>query len=492
MNKWLIIGIVAVVVIALVMLREGGPDLEFTTSSPEAHALYEEGNLALFALQWDKAQRSLEKAVELDPDFAMARAALAVAYNAWGHADEGAFQALIADSLALQLPDENERLLVQARVAGFRDNPIAREDSLVNELTERIPDNLLVLVMRATIAERNGDRGQAESLWRRVLEVNPNFAHAYNTLGYAAAYRGSYDEAIDLLQKYTYLVPDLANPHDSLGEIFTYVGRYPEAEEEFRKALALQSDFYPSLVGLATVFIAEGRVAKGLQIMEKTGRLLQGSDVEQRFLFLASRLYQSYWMPEPLRDISLRFIELYPDDHYATSLRFFVAVIDGNLELAQALSDSIMAYRRQEVYPRLTEPAKMVYESVAYRHAALLAYYAEDLDAAATAWKTALTLGAPLAPHELMAIRTAYCRVLAVLGRYQEALDQASEILRTNPQVIKALLVKTESLLALNKLEKAQEGLIRLEEALKRADPDFPAVARAAELRQEIRTRLDS
>jgi tetratricopeptide (TPR) repeat protein len=491
-KRWLILGFVAVVLATAVIVLQGGPELEYTTNSSNAHALYDEGNLALFAFQWDKAQRSLEKAVELDPDFAMARAALALAYNAWGHADEGAFQALIADSLALQLPDEQERLLVQARVATFHPNPIARQDSLVKLLTEQIPDNLLVLVLRATTAERNGDRVQAEALWRRVLEFNPNFAHAYNTLGYSAAYRGSYDEAVDLLLKYTFLVPDLANPHDSLGEIYTYVGRYADAEQEFRKALALQSDFYPSLVGLATVFLAEGRVDKGLKIMEKTGRLLQGSDIEQRFLFLATRMYQNFWMPEQMNEAASRYIELYPDDNYTSFLRIFVSAANGNLELARAISDSVMTYRRQEIYPRLTEAAKMVYESTGYRFEGLFAYYENDLDAAVTAWQTALTLGSPLAPHELLPIRTAYTRTLSALGQDQEALQQAREILQTNPVVIPALVVQTEALLALNEVEEAHESLLRLEATLVKADPDFPPVARAAELRQEIRRRLDS
>jgi tetratricopeptide (TPR) repeat protein len=491
-KKWLSLGFVAVVLVAAILLLQGGPELEYTTSSSEAHALYDEGNMALFALQWDKAQRSLEKAVQLDPDFAMARAALANAYRAWGHAEEGAFQALVADSLAMLLPDENERLLVQARVAAFHPDPIARQDSLVQLLTEKIPDNLLVLVLRATTAERNGDRGQAETLWQRVLEFNPNFAHAYNTLGYAAAYRGSYDEAIDLLRKYIFLVPDLANPHDSLGEIYTFVGRYEEAEEQFRQALALQSDFYPSLVGLATVFIAEGRVEKGLQIMEKTGRLLQGSDVEQRFLFLATRMYQNFLMPEQMKEVASRYIELYPEDEFSTFLRIYVSAVDGNLELARAMTDSVMAYRRQEVYPRLTEGARMVYESVSYRFEGLFARYENDLDATVTAWQTALTLGEPLAPHELLPIRTHYTRALSALGQYQKALQQAREILRTNPRVIPALVVQTEALLALDEVQSAQESLLLLEAALVKADPDYPPVARAAELRQEISQRLDS
>ncbi len=492
MKKWIVVVVLAVALIAIGLFERGEPDLEYTTTSAEAHTLYEEGNMAIFALQWNKAQRSLEKAVELDPEFAMARAALATAYTFWGHPEQGRFQADVADSLARLLPDENERLLVQARVAAILDDDVARQDSLVAVLQERIPDNVMVLVMQAMIAERNGDRGQAEALWQRVLEVNPNFAHAYNTLGYAAAYRGSYDEAIDLLQKYTYLAPDLANPHDSLAEVLTYVGRYEEAEQEFRMALALQSDFFPSLVGLARIFLAQGRVQKGMQIMEKTGNLLRGSEVELRFLFLATRMYLDFWMPAEFEKVAKRFIELYPEESYTGSLRVLVATIRGDLSTARSLADSVMAARRQEVYPRLTEPAKMVYESLAYRFQALFAHYANDLEAAAAAWEKALTLAAPLAPHEVLYMRVFYARTLAELGRNLDALEQAQTILQTNSRVIAALEVRAKALLALNELPKAQDALQALEMAVAKADPDFPAALAAVQLREEISHRLGS
>ncbi len=486
MKRWAVIVVLALVLIAVGLVQQGHRDLEYTTTSPEAHALLEEGDMALFAFQWDKAMQSLERAVELDPDFAMARAALAYTYAAWGHPEEAEEEAALADSLAELLDDEDERMLVQLRLTRFHENRSARAESLLAILTEHKPDNLMVMAAQAGMAEGRGDRGEAEQLWRRVLEVNPNFAHAYNYLGYAAANRGSYDEAVDLLQKYTYLAPGLANPHDSLGEVLTYVGRYEEAEQEFRRALELQPDFYASLVNLARVYIARGQVAKGQEIMAMTGEQLADSEVYMRYLYLASRTYADFWMLEELDKTAARFIELYPDDHFAANMRIFKFTHDGNVKKARAIADSLAAYRRKEVYPRLNEYAQSVMESFRYRYEALFAHYAEQPAEEAAAWAISLEKAIFLAPHELISYRKPYALSLVALQRDQEALHQAREILQSNPRVIPALVVQAETLVALQKYEKASKAVDMLQKALERADPDYPAVARAASLRQEL------
>ena len=61
--------------------------------------------------------------------------------------------------------------------------------------------------------------------------MNPNYATAYNTLGYASAARGDYAKAEDYLKRYRYLAPNQANPFDSLGELYAFTGRYDEAED---------------------------------------------------------------------------------------------------------------------------------------------------------------------------------------------------------------------------------------------------------------------
>jgi tetratricopeptide (TPR) repeat protein len=284
----------------------------------------------------------------------------------------------------------------------------------------------------------------------------------------------------------------VANAHDSLGEIYTFTGRYEEAEQEFRAALELQSDFYASLVNLARIYIAQGRVEKGLKIMHKTGELLEGSDVELRFLYMATQTFITHWMPEELERVATRFIQLYPDEGYAATLRIFLTTFDGELDKAKALTDSLVTSWRTERFPRLTDPAKSVYESFADRFAAMIAHYEGRPEAAAAAWEEAVAHAAPLAPHELISYRVPYAMTLAALGRNLDALAQAQEVLQTNPRVVMALVIQAQSLLALNEIEKAAKALKVLDKALAVADPDYPPVALAKELEKELNSRSGS
>ncbi len=99
--------------------------------------------------------------------------------------------------------------------------------------------------------------------------MNPNYAIAYNTLGYAAAARGDFAKAEDYLKRYRYLAPDQANPLDSLGELYALVGRYDEAEDVLKKALAVKGDFFPAYGHLGTVEIGRGNPAKAAEYFIK-------------------------------------------------------------------------------------------------------------------------------------------------------------------------------------------------------------------------------
>ena len=74
MKRWLWFGLVAVVVIVtgvtLVALPRGQ---EWTTSSPEALAEFEAGKRAEMKLYHMEAAQHFERAVELDPDFVIAK-----------------------------------------------------------------------------------------------------------------------------------------------------------------------------------------------------------------------------------------------------------------------------------------------------------------------------------------------------------------------------------------------------------------------------------
>lgn len=245
MKRSLWLGLVAVAVVAAavsIIALPKGP--EWTTSSPEALAEFELALQAKMKLYQVDAMAHLEKAVELDPDFVMARLMLAdyVRYTDRTKADELAAKVLEADVDSLR---PRERFYVE-RLRAMREKRTEDADRLLAEYRERYPDDPYLLEAAANIAFARGDNAESERLFRRLIEVGPNWVIAYNQLGYLTMREGRFAEAEEYLTSYRFIAPDQANPHDSLGEMYVILGRLPEAVQSFETALEIKPDFWDS------------------------------------------------------------------------------------------------------------------------------------------------------------------------------------------------------------------------------------------------------
>jgi len=108
---------------------------------------------------------------------------------------------------------------------------------------ERMPENPDLLYDHAMAAERIDRLPVMEQSLRRLIELRPDHAHAYNALGYTFADRNMrLDEARTLIERALALTPD--DPHilDSMGWVLFRQKDYPRALEYLRKAYALRPE----------------------------------------------------------------------------------------------------------------------------------------------------------------------------------------------------------------------------------------------------------
>jgi tetratricopeptide (TPR) repeat protein len=78
---------------------------------------------------------------------------------------------------------------------------------------------------------------------RRLIKLKPEFAHAYNALGYTLADRTSrIEEALELLEKALKLEPDDPFIQDSMGWALFKAKRYSEAVDLLRRAHGARPD----------------------------------------------------------------------------------------------------------------------------------------------------------------------------------------------------------------------------------------------------------
>ena len=105
------------------------------------------------------------------------------------------------------------------------------------------PDNTDLVYDRAMLAEKLNRLEEAEEGFKRIIELKPESAHAYNALGYMLADRNlRLPEAQALLEKAVNLAPDDAFILDSLGWLQYRQGRMAEALKTLRQSYQLRAD----------------------------------------------------------------------------------------------------------------------------------------------------------------------------------------------------------------------------------------------------------
>ena len=259
---------------------------DVTTSSEQAWKAYNEARENDLKMYEREAISGYATALQYDPHFVMATLRLA---DKMRGRDPDRAKSLLASAARSRdeiTPREQLMLRIYEERWGRRD--VAALGALYDEYLRRFPDDPEGYLMRCNFLAMQKRTAEALAEYERLLTVNPNYAIAYNTLGYASAARGDFAKAEDYLKRYRYLAPDQANPLDSLGELYAHIGRYEEAEDVLKKALAVKSDFSPAYGHLGTVEIGRGNPAKAAQYFLKAS-----DEATQPFVRLDFRFYAS-------------------------------------------------------------------------------------------------------------------------------------------------------------------------------------------------------
>ena len=114
---------------------------------------------------------------------------------------------------------------------------------MLSKAVEQFPESFELLYDRAMAAERVDRLDVLESDLRRVIQLKPDYAHAYNALGYTLADRtGRHDEAFALIEKAVKLAPEDPFILDSLGWVQYRRGNLDEALKHLRGAFRARPD----------------------------------------------------------------------------------------------------------------------------------------------------------------------------------------------------------------------------------------------------------
>jgi len=247
---WITGGAAVLIVAAASSWYFATADPGWTTDSPQALDAYQRGRQAQMKFYAADARAAFEEALAADPSFVAAKIALLGTEGGRGENERLLAELRGADRARLS---ERERLMLDV-VLARADRDEARRQQRVAEYLAEHPRDPWGLNIASSDAWVRQDWPEAERLYLRLLEVDPNWLLARNHLGYIAMAQGRFAEAEEHFRLYRYVAPDQANPHDSLGELLILLGRYNEARAELEEAVRVRPDFcasYGNLLRLA-------------------------------------------------------------------------------------------------------------------------------------------------------------------------------------------------------------------------------------------------
>jgi predicted O-linked N-acetylglucosamine transferase (SPINDLY family) len=110
---------------------------------------------------------------------------------------------------------------------------------------------------------------QAETMYRRILSLDPNHADAIHLLGVLAHQSGQQKEAHDLISRAIRLSPETAQYHCNLGMVLAAQGKLDEALAAYRRADKLAVNFATAHYNLGTALANTGNMREAIPALQR-------------------------------------------------------------------------------------------------------------------------------------------------------------------------------------------------------------------------------
>jgi TolB-like protein len=186
-----------------------------------------------------QAERNYQRAVELDPNFALAWARLAIlrSFLNFNAIDLNTYTAdsvkQAADRAMALAPDAGESWIAQGsyryRILRDFNSALAAYD----EARKRLPNSALVYEYRGFVLRRLGHWQEAEASYKKAIELDPRDVQLLTTVGNEFyLYLRRFDDALASIDRALQIAPDAAGEHANKAVVLQTAGRLDEARQE--------------------------------------------------------------------------------------------------------------------------------------------------------------------------------------------------------------------------------------------------------------------
>ncbi len=160
---------------------------------------------------------------------------------------------------------ESRQVIARLIDEGDEDQALEQLDSLLQEA----PDDPQLLNMKGSIYARRADFVKAESIFNRVIGLDPEYADGYYNLGLVHSRQNRKSEAIENFLRVVKINPADSAAHNDLGVIYHSQGKTHLAKGHFIKALEASPLYKNALMNLFEICWDDGAYSEGLNWIEK-------------------------------------------------------------------------------------------------------------------------------------------------------------------------------------------------------------------------------
>jgi tetratricopeptide (TPR) repeat protein len=197
-----------------------------------------------------KAIDLFNKAIELQPDYALAYSGLADAYSTMG------FYNFMEPKLAL----------AQAKEAALK--ALELDPSLAEAHTS----------LAGVILIHEWNWLDSQKHFEMALRLNPNYCTTYHWLGiFDLTPRRQFQDAINALQHAQRLAPDSLRVNTGLGFVQYYAGRLDDAIAQFHFTLELNPEYVPAIYFLSLAYAENGDIQEAFKYMREAVERSEGA-----------------------------------------------------------------------------------------------------------------------------------------------------------------------------------------------------------------------
>jgi eukaryotic-like serine/threonine-protein kinase len=230
------------------------------TENSEAYQLYLQGRF-----YWNRRTAGgvnnaidfFQKAIDKDPNFALAYSGLADSYFS------------LARNSAVLSPKEAEANARRAANKALELDPFLCEAQASSALIHLIFE---------------WDLPSAEREFRRAIELNPNYPYAHQWYSEYLYSIGRYDDSVQEVRKAVELEPYAPIFRANLALSLMFAKRFDEAEQEIRQTISLDPTYPLAHYAYAQVLLASGKFAKSTTEIEEASRTIPESSYFRAFL----------------------------------------------------------------------------------------------------------------------------------------------------------------------------------------------------------------